>query len=164
MRRVVNFTVNIASNASGAVTTQVDPSLALTGSSDWASIGALYTKMTPPRVKVSLFPFVYFTTTGSSNYFGNMVTYYDPTAAAITTTYVAALDFRGALMYNAAKPLTYELQLSNSKGTMTPIILSDYVANFLGLLNFVAPNSAFANSVSVALLVLSFSCDFSSQK
>ena len=164
MRRIINFTGSLIANAAGGVTTLVDPSLALAGLSDFTSTGALYTKLAPPRCTVTLYPYTYYATAGSLTAFGNVVAYYDPTSSAIATTYAAALDYRGSLVFHSAKPITYSVQLVNAKGTNTPCLLSEYVANFLGSLNYTAPNATYPNNTSVALIVISFACDFSSQK
>jgi len=163
MRRTINYSTIVNSNGSGAVTTQVDPSLAVSLSADWTASVALFGRVKVDQVRMLILP-NFFTTNSTPSYFGSMIAYYDPQASAIVTSYALAMDYVPHVVTSSLKPGNFNVRLRNALGTTTPIVVSSYVANFLGSLNFVAPNGAFPNSISVATILFSFVCTFSEQK
>lgn len=163
MRRTIHTTVTVNANASGAVTTMVDPTLLVTGSSDWASAQALFLRVKVERCEITFLP-NFFHTSASPNYFGTTVAYYDPAASAIVSSYDNALDYVPHAIIHSSKPMTMALKLRNQLGTTTPIVMSAYIANFLGSMNFIAPNGAYTNSSSVMTVFFTFVLDFSEQK
>lgn len=163
MRRTIHYTTVVASNASGAVTTMLDPTLAVVGSSDWTAAKELFLRAKVEHCEIVFLP-NFFHTSGSPNYFGTTVAYYDPAASALVTSYDLALDFVPHVILHSSKPMAMTLKLKNKLGTTTPIVISEYVANYLGSFNFVAPNGAYPNSISVMTAMLTFVLDFSEQK
>ena len=164
MTRIINFTTVINANASGAVSTLVDPALAVTGSSDWTSTVALFTRAKVHRCSITLYPFSFYNVAGSGTFFGAMVMYYDPAAAAAVSTIASGLDFATHAMSHSSHPVSMNVRLINKLGVTTPIVASEFVANFLGQLAFVAPNGSYTNSSYVGLLTVAFDCEFSYQK
>ena len=164
MIRIINYTTVITANASGAVSTLLDPSLAVTGSSDWTATVALFTRATVHRVSLTLYPFSFYNVAGPGTFFGAMVMYYDPAAAAAVATIASGLDFATHAISHSSHPVSMNARLVNKLGVTTPIVASEYVANFLGQFAFVAPNGSYTNSSFVGLLTASFECEFSYQK
>lgn len=164
MTRIINFSTTVIANATGAASTLIDPSLALTGSSDWASVTALFTRARVHRCIMKVYPDQFYTTAAPTAYFGSCVTYYDPAAAAAVSTIAAGMDFAVHAIVHSSKVVTLDVRLINKLGVTTPIVVSEFVANFLGQIVFVGPNGSYANNASIALITITFICEFSYQK